>query len=47
MMESTYDDVQKGEWVAFITAEGFLRIARDVDSAAIQINGWNFKCILR
>lgn len=34
MMASTYDDVQQGEWVAFITAEGFLRIARNVESAA-------------
>jgi S-adenosylmethionine hydrolase len=33
MMANIYDDVQKGEWVAFITAEGFLRIARNLDSA--------------
>ncbi|NLA76027.1 MAG: hypothetical protein GX846_11260 [Deltaproteobacteria bacterium] len=37
MMGSTYDDVQKGEWVAFITAEGFLRIARNVDSAVMLL----------
>lgn len=34
MMGNIYDDVPKGEWVAFITAEGFLRIARNLDSAA-------------
>jgi hypothetical protein len=33
MMATTYDDVQNGEWVAFITPEGFLRIARNLDSA--------------
>jgi S-adenosylmethionine hydrolase len=33
MFATTYDDVPKGEWVAFITAEGFLRIARNLDSA--------------
>jgi S-adenosylmethionine hydrolase len=33
MMANTYEDVQQGEWVAFITPEGFLRIARNVDSA--------------
>jgi S-adenosylmethionine hydrolase len=34
MMATTYDDVQQGEWVAFITPDGFLRIARNVESAA-------------
>lgn len=33
MMAGTYDDVPKGEWVAFLTPEGFLRIARNLDSA--------------
>lgn len=33
MMATTYDDVQQGEWVAFITPDGFLRIARNVESA--------------
>jgi S-adenosylmethionine hydrolase len=33
MMANIYDDVPKGEWVAFITPEGFLRIARNLDSA--------------
>jgi S-adenosylmethionine hydrolase len=33
MMATNYDDVQQGEWVAFITADGFLRIARNLESA--------------
>ncbi|MBN1904253.1 MAG: SAM-dependent chlorinase/fluorinase [Deltaproteobacteria bacterium] len=33
IMATTYDDVQQGEWVAFITPDGFLRIARNVESA--------------
>ncbi len=33
MMATTYDDVPQGEWVAFITPEGFLRIARNVENA--------------
>ena len=33
MMATTYDDVPNGEWVAFLTAEGYLRIARNLDSA--------------
>ena len=31
---TTYSDVPQGDWVAFITAEATLRIARNYDSAA-------------
>ena len=31
---TTYSDVPHGDWIAFITAEGTLRIARNYDSAA-------------
>lgn len=30
----TYSDVPKGDWVAFMTAKGRLRIARNFDNAA-------------
>lgn len=30
----TYSDVPKGDWVAFMTADGKLRIARNMDDAA-------------
>ena len=33
----TYSDVPKGDWVAFITAKGKLRIARNLDDAATAL----------
>ena len=34
LLATTYGDVTRGEWVAFLTAEGRLRIARNFENAA-------------
>jgi hypothetical protein len=34
LLATTYGDVPRGEWVAFLTAEGRLRIARNHENAA-------------